>query len=171
MARAADYGGVFVKTSEFSPPKPRKRPSPTGRRHSDWGITVSVTGFSVAQTGFSVAQTVAPAGDFRPAAVLFGVSLQRRGCSRFWPQNSRFAHSVQWRMVFLRRGAKQRRQRSLPYNVVEAGPDVVHFSDDNLYSDDNIRCPMRCRGHRGRAQGDSILRNGDKGLGEENTLT
>ena len=109
----------------------QKTPFLPRRAAGVFGVTVSVTGFSVAQTGFSVAQTVAPAGDFRPAAVLFGVSLQRRGCSRFWPQNSRFAHSVQWRMVFLGRGPKQRRQRSLPYKVVEAGPVVVHFSDDN----------------------------------------
>ena len=108
---------------------------------------------------------------FSPGAAPVGFWLKGGGGSRYWPQNSRFAHSVQWRMVFLRRGAKQRRQRSLPYNVVEAGPVVVHFSDDNLYSDDNIRCPMRCRGHRGRAQGDSILRKGDMGQGEENTLT
>ena len=67
MAQAADDGGVFVKTSEIPPPKPRKWPSPTGRRHSDWGITVSVTGFSVAQTGFSVAQSVAAECVFRPS--------------------------------------------------------------------------------------------------------
>ena len=146
-------------------------PSSRGGRGSDWGGTVRARGISVTLTGNSVAQTVGTTCGFRPARRRFGLYLCGGGRSRCRTQNSRFAHSVQWRMVFLGRGPKQRRQRSLPYNVVEAGPVVVHFSDDNLYSDDNIRCPMRCRGHRGRAQGDSILRNGDKGQGEENTLT
>ena len=95
MLSTPGQGGFLVKSIKFSAFGPQKTPSLARQWGRDTAYTVSVTGFSVTLTEIFVADTVWGLCGFRPIVPPFLFYLSAQDASRYWPRNSRFAHSVQ----------------------------------------------------------------------------